>query len=315
MRPHVKFILSFIVILFISLTSFTPASQAVDDAILAVVNDELITLKDLKNYIHGTYVAMMTEGKSKEEVDKTMLDLEINGLNKLIEDKLFLSKANEMGLIVRDKLITDRIADIKKRYRSEQEFIEALNKSGGTLSDIREKINDQFKITFLIENEIKSKIFVNPQEVTQFYNLHIEQFQKKEKVIVKSIFIPFDSDKDNALKQANLALDMIKKGEDFDSVAKQYSKSPSLGTVERGQLLPQVEKTIFHLPLGENSEIIEVVNGLYIFQISQKFPAELAPIEDVKEFITNQIFNEKFKERFLVFLEKLKKDAYIEIKK
>jgi len=108
---------------------------------------------------------------------------------------------------------------------------------------------------------------------------------------------------------------MIKKGEDFDSVAKQYSKSPSLGTVERGQLLPQVEKTIFHLPLGENSEIIEVVNGLYIFQISKKLPAELAPIEDVKEFITNQIFNEKFKERFLVFLEKLKKDAYIEIKK
>ncbi|MGE0267244.1 MAG: peptidyl-prolyl cis-trans isomerase [Candidatus Omnitrophota bacterium] len=314
MQQHIKITAPLLLAAMLLSAGFTPISFALEDAILAIVNDELITLKDLKNYIHGTYVALVTEGKSKKEIDAVMLDLEINGLNKLIEDKLLLSKANEMGLVVRDKLITDRLQALKDRYPSEQKFTESLIKNGGTLSDVREKITDQLKIAFLIENEIKSKIFVNPQEVTDFYNQNITQFQKKEKVNVKSIYIPFDGNKEEAVKTANIALELIKNGDDFDSVAKDYSKSSSLGMVERGQLLPQIEKVIFHLPEGKHSDIIEIDQGLYIFKVTEKQEAELAPLADVKDFITDRIYNEKFRERFLVWLEKLKKNAYIEIK-
>lgn len=314
MQQHIKITAPFFLMAVLFTAVFTPISLALEDAILAIVNDELITLKDLKNYIHGTYVALVTEGKSQKEIESVMLDLEINGLNKLIEDKLLLSKANEMGLVVREKLIEDRIQDLKNRYPSEQKFMDALVKNGGTLSDVRDKVTDQLKITFLIENEIKSKIFVNPQEVTDFYNKNIERFQKKEKVNVKSIYIPLEGNKEEAVKKANIALDLIKNGEDFDSVAKDYSKSSSLGLVERGQLLPEIEKVIFHLPEGQASEIVEIDTGLYIFKVSEKFPAELAPLADVKDFITDRIYNEKLRERFIVWLEKLKKNAYIEIK-
>jgi len=314
MQRHIKISTSLILAVLLLSAGLPRHSFALEDAILAIVNDELITLKDLKNYIHGTYVAMVTENKSQKDIETVMLDLEINGLNKLIEDKLLLSKANEVGMTVKDKLVEERIQSLQERYASEQQFMEALNKNGATMNDVREKIKDQLKIAFLIEHEIKSKIFVNPQEVTEYYDKNIEQFQKKEKVKVLSIYIPFEGDKDAAKKKANVALELIKNGDDFESVAKEYSKSSSLGVVERGQLLPEIEKVIFHLPEGKHSDIIEIGTGLYLFKVTEKFPSELAALTDVKDSITERIYNEKFRERFLVWLEKLKKNAYIEIK-
>ena len=64
---------------------------AVDDTIIAVVNDELITLKDLKDYIRQTYAQLKTEGVEETTIKEIMLDLEVNGLDKLIQDKLVLS--------------------------------------------------------------------------------------------------------------------------------------------------------------------------------------------------------------------------------
>lgn len=302
-------------IMFVMIGSLAPMNaSAVEDAILAVVNDELITLKDLRDYVRGTYVALVAEGKKPEEIDKIMLDLEINGLNKLIEDKLLLSRANEMGLDVKDKLIEDKIDVIKQRYSSEQDFTQALIKNGATMTDLRKKVTEQLKIAFVIDHEVKKKIYVNPKEVTQYYEDNMTKFQDKEKIFVDSIFIPYNGDQDEAIKQANVALSLIKGGDSFESVAKEYSQASSLGKVERGQLLPKIEKIVFHLDLNVPSDIVEVDNGAYIFLVTKKFSAQLASLNDVNDFITEYLFRQKFQNELLTWLASLKEDAYIEIK-
>ena len=116
------------------------------------------------------------------------------------------------------------------------------------------------------------------------------------------------------LKHANVALSLIKGGDSFESVAQEYSKSSSLGKVERGQLLPKIEKIVFHLDINESSDVIEVDNGAYIFLVTKKFPAQLASLNDVNDFITEYLYRQKFQNQLLSWLENLKKDAYIEIK-
>ncbi len=289
-------------------------TYAVDDAILAVVNDELITLKDLRDYVRGTYVALVAEGRDPEDINKVMLDLEINGLNKLIEDKLLLSKANEIGMNVKEKLIDQKLEEVKGRYNSEQDFMKALVSNGVTVTDLRKKIVEQLKIAFVIDHEVKSKIYVNPQEVTDYYEANMERFQDKEKIFVESIYIPYESNRKDAIKRANVALELIKNGEPFTEVAKEYSKASSLGEVERGQLLPKIEKIVFHLERDKPSDVIEVESGAYIFLVTKKFPAQLASLSDVKDFITEFLFRQKLQNELLSWLENLKKDAYIEIK-
>ena len=288
---------------------------AIEDAIIAVVNDELLTLKDLKNYILSTQASLVTEGIPEEKIKAIMTELQKNGLNKLIEDKLILSRANDIGLEVQDKLINERIRSIKSKYGSEEKFFEALIKNGTNLTELKNKYKDQFKIQFVIEHEVKDKIYVNPQEVTDFYQNNKKLFQKKERVHLESIYIGYGDDKTKARTKANEALKSIKSGKDFLKTAKQYSDSPSLGEIEKGQLMPSIEEIIFNMKVNETSELVEVDTGIYIFKLTKLIKPKIAPLVEVKDKIYNHVYQNKLSENFRTWLEKLKKDAYIEIKK
>lgn len=288
---------------------------ALDDAIIAVVNDELITLKDMQDYTHSTYVSLVAEGVNQKDIEKTMLDLEINGINKLIDDKIILSHAKKSGIIIREKLIDERIEKIKAKYPTEQDFLDGLVNNGATITDLRNKIRDQLMIKFIVEHEIKSKLFVNPQEVTDYYQKHMDQFQKKERLNLDSIFISWSKDRDAERKKASEALDLIHKGQDFNTVGKKYSTAPSLGTIERGQLMPEIEEKVFQLKEGEISFPVETSLGIYIFKANNRQEAQVASLKEVNDQIYNQVYQEKFKGAFDTWLAKLKKNAYIEIKK
>ena len=288
---------------------------AIEDALIAIVNDELITLKDLKDYIHGTYISLVAEGIEEDQLTQIVRDLEINGLDKLIEDKLILSKANDVGLSIHEKAVEERVAQVKSRYASEDEFTEALINHGATLTDLKKKMRDQLKITYIIEHEVKSKIYVNPQEVTKFYETNPDIFKREERANLESIYIAFGDDKPAARKKAQEALDLLLQGTPFLEVAEKYSDTPSIGTIKRGEVRTEIEEAVFRLREDEISPLVEVDTGIYIFQLNRKIPAQIASLKEVKDSVYNLLYKKKFKEQFTQWLEKLKEDAYIEIKK
>jgi len=312
----IKFIRYLIILILFSIpvNHFTTADAA-DDAIIAVVNDELITLQDLNHYSATTYASLAARGLDEQTLQQVRIDLEINGLNKLIEDKLMLSAANKIGLSVNEKVINDRIEEVKKNYESEEAFTNALILNGATLTDLRNKILEDFKIKFVIDHEVRSKIYVNPQEVTDFYEKNIDKFKTPERVQLDSIFIAFSKNPQDARDKANEAMQAIQKGADFLEINKQYSKTPSIGVLERGQILSAVEDIVFNLKDGELSPIIELDSGLYIFRVNTHVPGNIATLDDVKKDITQILFETKFRENFKKWIDKLKSQAYVEIKK
>ena len=295
------------------LAPFT-AAHAVEDAIIAVVNDDIITLKDLKDYIHSLFTQLKMEGRRQDEVRSIMQELEQNGISRLIEDKLILTEANRIGLEVRPEIVDQRLAEIKQAYKSEQDFLKALLSEGATISELKRKLNDQFKIKFMVEREVKAKVVVNPQEVTNYYKKNFESFQQPAKVALLSIYIPKKDDEDSAREQAKNILLQIIEGKDFKLLADTYSQGAPIGTIEKGQALPAIENAVFGLQEGEVSKIIELEDGLYIFKAVKQVPKQLATLDEVKDAITEKIFQDKFRERFNVWIEELKKQAYIDIK-
>lgn len=312
LKPATTAFLFFFIILNVCL--FLSKAWALDDAIIGVVNDETITFKDLNDYLHSTYVSLVAEGRKDEDIKEIMRDLQANGIHRLIEDKLILSRANQLKLEVREKLVDDKLQELKSQYPSEQVFLDALIKNGITISDLRNKIRDQFKIDFVVEEEVKSKIYVNPSEVTDFYEQNKDRFIKNEQIKLDSIFIGFEEDKAKDQARAQEALKKINEGNDFNEVAKEYSQAPPLGIIEKGQLLPLIEEVVFKLKDGEVSSLVEVERGIYIFKLVERIPSQLASLPEVKDSVYNFVFRKKFQERLKAWMEKLKKDAYIEIK-
>ncbi|MCR4336499.1 MAG: peptidyl-prolyl cis-trans isomerase [Candidatus Omnitrophica bacterium] len=291
---------------------------AVQDTIIAIVNDDVITMRELDDYLHAVHAQLAWEGRSEEEIKKIMKELEVNGINKLIEDKLIVTEADRIGLQVNEKVVEERLEEIKKQYPSEQKFYQALIDDGATVTDLRNKIKDQLKIKFLIDDKVKAKIYIHPQDVTAYYNSHLEGYQKPEQLELDSIYLSRPENPEEAQRKIEKAYQILsklqKKESSFQDLAKEYSEAPSIGMVERGKLLPQIEEAVFKLKEGEVSSVVEVEGGFFIFYLKKKEPASVAQLSEVKEQISQRLFQEKFKEGVREWIDKLKKKAFIEVK-
>lgn len=296
--------------------AFTSTSRAaIEDAIVAIVNDEIITINDLKDYLESMIAQQRLEGASASQIQQLIGELEKNGLERLIEDKLVLAAANKKEIRVEEELVDRRIDSIISQYRREEDFYKALVDEGISVTDIRNKIRNQIKIKRIVDQEIRSRIYVSPLEVTQYFKNHFEDFQKQERVNLDSIFIAKKDDPRAARAKIEEALGKLKEGKEFAEVAKEYSQGKSVGVIRRGQTLPEIENRVFTLATGEHSEIVEVENGFYIFKLLGRKPKELAELDEVKGDIYNMIFQQKFQDKLQSWIEKLKKEAFIDIKK
>ena len=297
---------------------FSPLAHAQDahtDAIIAIVNDDVITLKDLRQYVAGIASQLRVENKSPEEIQQIMGDYEQKGLDKLIEDKLILAAANDKGIEVRDDIVDKRMQEIKDRYPSEDDFLKALNAEGMTVSDLQQKLTDQLKVKYEVDMEVRDKIFVNPQDVTDYYNKHMSDFNRKPMVNLQSIFVSFDKySKQEAHSRADEARSRMLAGEDFDKVFKKYSDSSSVGEVEQGQMVDAVENVVFNLKLEEVSDPVEVENGIYVFKAIGISPGKQQTLAEVKDQIYSKLLDDQFQAKFKEWVDKLREKAYVEIK-
>jgi len=302
-----------VLMFFIAVPAF--ASDSPSDGIIAIVNDDVITLKDLRQYIAGIAGQLRIENKSPEEIQQVMGEYEQKGLDKLIEDKLVLAAANDKGIEVRDEIVAKRLQEIKDRYASEDEFLNAINSQGMSVSDLKQKLTDQLKVKYEIDMEVRDKIFINPEDVTQYYNDHMSGFNRKPKVNLQSIFVSFDKyGKQQAHTRADEARSRMLAGEDFDKIAQQYSDSSSVGEIEEGQMVDAVENVVFNLKLEEVSDPVEVDNGIYVFKAIGISPGKQQTLAEVKDQIYNKLLDDQFQAKFKEWVNKLRQKAYVEIK-
>ncbi len=298
------------------LVAFAAPVQArpVNDSIVAIVNNDVITLKDLKDYIGGIYRQLKVEHKSAEEIQEIMSSYEEKGINQLIEDRLILAAADEKGLEIRPEVLDKRLKEIKLRYSSEDEYIAALSAQGMTISDLKKKMINQMKARYIVDLEVKDKIFVNPQEVTKYYNEHVNDFTRKTRYSLQSIYVSFDKGKQEARDRASEARAKLAAGEDFEKIEKEYSQLPSVGTIEQGQMVPAIEKVVFDLKVGDVSDLVEVDGGIYVFKVVGILPGRVETLIESKDKIYAKLYDELFQKKFQEWIIKLRKKNYVEIR-
>jgi peptidyl-prolyl cis-trans isomerase SurA len=285
------------------------------DAIIAVVNDDVITIKDLRQYLASIASQLRVENKSPEEIQQIMGSYEQKGLDKLIEDKLVLAAANDKGIEVRGDIVDKHLKEIKDRYTNENDFLKAISAEGLTVSDLKQKMSDQLKVKYEVDLEVRDKIFVNPQDVTNYYNKHRDEFNRKSRVNLQSIFVSFDKhSKQEAESRVQEARSRMLAGEDFDKILQKYSDGTSVGEVEEGQMVDAVENVVFKLKLNEVSDPVQVENGIYVFKAIGILSGKQQDLIEVKDQIYSKLMDDQFQAKFKVLIDKLREKAYVEIK-
>ena len=266
--------------------------------------------------MRGLYSQLKIEGRTDAEIQEIVGEYQEKGVNQLIEDRLILAEANRQGMKIRPQAIDERLYEIKKRYASSQDFFTEINKEGITVSDIRKKVEDQLKARYLVTKDVRDKIYVNPQEVTDYYTSHQADFQKQARLYLQSIFLASELSQDDvAKKRIEEAWGKIKSGEDFKAVAGVYSELPDIGEVYLSSLNQTFRDKTDAMAVGDVSGVLAMPDGFYILKLTGRTAAVNFLLQDVKEDIYQKLFEMKFKESFKVWIEKLRKKSYVEIKK
>ncbi len=273
------------------------SSCAAPDSIAAIVNKDIITLKELNDYV--AFAGMQEQGaraKSRQEL-----------LFKLIEDRLILQEARRSGLKADEARVKARVEDIKSKYPSEAVFQQTLLEQGLVQSDLEEKIREQMLMYEVINKQVKSRVNVDPQEITSYFEEDKKLFELPEQRSVEYI-VTREEDKAAKFYAA------LKDAKGFGEAAAAAGVTPgTLQLFKNGQFKKNIEDVVFSLKTGEFSYPLKAENEFYVFRVTGIVEPRSQKLDEVREEIRDILFTRKFQEGLASWLDKLKAKAYIKI--
>jgi peptidyl-prolyl cis-trans isomerase SurA len=284
------------------------SSQLYAEKIVAIVNRDTITKKELNDFKAFMYFQFAREAGEDEAAKKTEA-LEPDLLAKLIEDRLILQEAKKENIQIDPRRIKDRVDEIKKRYPSELAFQSELLKQGLSQADIENKIQDQMLMYMMIEQKVRSKIVVRPDEITGFYNLNKDKFNTPEAKELEAYI--FDNKVDATLFSYN-----IRAGKKLEELAARYPFTvEKLKTSANEELKKEIADVVSSLGLNQYSEQVKIDQKFYVFRLVNIIPPNQQSLAQVQDKINAFLFEKKMQEDAAKWVAELKKNSYIKILK
>jgi len=276
------------------------------DKAIAVVNNEIITQKDLTdflNFIRLQYSRQFQGKVLEEKVNLMKRDL----LQRLIEDRLILQQAKLAKITYEPSRVKARIDETKKRYGSESDFEADLARQGLVRADLENKIGEQMLMYNLIEQKVRSKIMVRPDEITSFYSQNKEQFLKPEERILTLIILQDESIAKTVSYQLRL-------GTKLEELAGKFIFTTDKLSASAGQQLrPEIEDAVFKLGIGEISNPVKVDTQYFVFRLDDIIPSQQLSLAQAQDKIREYLFEKKMQEELAKWIDELKKQSYIKI--
>lgn len=276
------------------------------DKVVAIVNNEIITQKDLNDFLNFIRIQYSHEFKGKaleEKVQGMKQDL----LQRLIEDRIMLEQAKAAKISIEPSRIKARISEIKKRYPSESEFERDLAKQGLVQADLEKKMREQMLMYNIVEQKVRSKVLVWPEEITNFYNQNKEQFLKPQERLLTVITLPEES-------IARALSYQLRTGAKLDELAGRYPfTTDKLSALQGQQLRAEIEDTVFKLGIAEVSNPVKIDEKYYVFKLDDILPSKQLSLPEAQDKIQGYLFEKKLQDEMAKWLDELKKQSYIKI--
>ncbi|OIQ83273.1 chaperone SurA precursor [mine drainage metagenome] len=252
-----------------------PDKPILADRIVAVVNDEAITLNELNARLTSVERQLRTQGTPlppHEVLEKQVLE-------RMVMDDIQLQYAKETSTQVDDGQLDAALQRIATaNHLSLPEFRAALEKDGVTWAKFREEIRDEMIITKLREREVDSRITVSDGEVDNYLASPEYAAGANEELNLSHILlrVPEQASPEQLASihaRAEQALAQIKRGDDFARVAASYSDAPdalsggAIGFRPLNRLPSLYVEAAAKLQPGEVSGIVRSPAGFHIVKL------------------------------------------------
>lgn len=292
-----------------------PAAETVE-RILAHVNSRIIT----QSAFDTRYEQAVREQGPPANAARAD-ELKTSLFNTLVNEALLEDRARDLDLITNDKEIEDQIRRLKEENKitSDAEFEKALESQGLTLEKLRDQLRNAGTVQRVVGREVQSKVDTSDDALRIIYEREKETYRIPEKARLAEILVSRATDPAAAEQRVQAAVDRLRGGAKFEEVVKEYSdgstksRGGDLGWVSRGELLAEIDKTVFALPVGAVSDPIATRFGWHLVKVLEKAPVSYRPFSEVKAEILKREQETQFQKKLAEYLEKLKRDAVITV--
>lgn len=294
------------------LTLFSGLSYATEviDRIVAIVNDDIITLSDFNKYI-------VSLPKQTVEINKDQ------ALNDLVEQMILTQEAAKLGITVTDAEIDRSIENVKGRLdMSDEQMNEMLIKQNLTTEQFRNQWRLQILSGKLVSTLVKGRIAVTDEEIKELYKQYYGEIENADEVEIAHILISFDaSEEQQALQKANKVAELAKSGSNFSKLVSEYSddtfskdKEGVLGYFNKGELVSELEDVVSVTEVGKTSGPVKTISGFHIIKVLDRNTLDESSVDQYREQLRQEIYKQKVTEELEKYIAGIRENAYIEIK-
>jgi peptidyl-prolyl cis-trans isomerase SurA len=306
------------------------AAAALVDKVVAVVNDDVITLSEVEEEASRLYQTLANT-KPTEVPSTSMAQLREETIDALIDRRLINQRAKSTNTTVTDEELVAAMESTRTRMGLDPaDFRKRMERSGMTEDNLKKQLRDQILQSKLVSSDVRAKTVVTEEMVLAYYNEgHTTRADKGNLYLLQMGFSWSKDSKDQeklatekgaAKERAETAWALVKDGQDFKEVAKKFSELPSavdggdLGVLHLDDLAQVTRSSIEGLKPGELSKITETSEDYQFFKIlpGDDGATKSASFEKAKEEIREKLYQEKLKAAYADWVKKLRESAYIQ---
>jgi peptidyl-prolyl cis-trans isomerase C len=285
-----------------------------------------IKRSELDEVMTGLKSAAAAHGQAIPPGQLTQIESQL--LDRLVQIQLLMQKATDADRTNGAQKTGLQMTALLERAGSQEALNRQMKAVGMTMAELRAKVTQEDTAQAVLTRELN--VTVTDAEVKQFYDGHPADFEQPEMAHVRHILLmtmdpvaraPLSADQQQAKhKQIDDLLKRIQGGADFAALAKQYSEDPGskdnggeLPAFSRGQMVPEFEAAAFSLTNNQVSAVVTTTYGYHVIKLIDKTPAKkvgyVTVVAKIKDFLTQQ----KIEKLAPAYLDKLKKEAGVEI--
>jgi peptidyl-prolyl cis-trans isomerase SurA len=313
----------FFLILLMSLWLEPLFAAEVCNRVVAVVNNDVITLYELNNRIKE-----MTGSPPEELMQKNepmFRDAQRKILELLIDEKIAQAKIKELGIKVADRQVDNFLEKMKRDNQwTQEDLVAGLEKEGLSYEKYRERVRRDIERAQLIEYEVRSKIIIRDEVIQKYYEDHRGTFGVAEKVQLAGIFLmrknmKSEEEMRELYRKAQDISVKLKAGADFSQMAANYSEGPGanqggdLGQFTVDHLEAGLKSVVEALPEGGISDPLVRPNGIQIIKVVKKQTGKIRSLEEMKEAIYGILYQEEVNRRYQAWIKELRDSAYTRV--
>lgn len=259
-------------------------AAALQDAVAAVVGDEILTVSDIVNETRPFEDALQEKYRDKpDELARQIEQLRRSAAQRMVDRELVWCEFKTKEFKLPPEPVQKRIDEIIQNQAggNRERFEKMLARDGLSFREFEDKARKMVAVDMLIDEMVRRPVHIAPADVKAYYEGHPDEFRQPGRIRLAMIILKKDGRHAGAFEETVSTIQRaLTGGAAFAALAKQYSEGPNPATGGDAGWLDEkdVDAVVLSLKPGQASAPVRKAEGVVFLNVLERQTAGPAPL-------------------------------------